>query len=100
VEMDLQGMRRCFQIQLDLDRIYSNDDIVRNWRYNTFQYTRKTSILVWIVSINTPIRKLRLHGNDEGWKQEGKMDINSGSKHSSKKRRLYESLKEEYAHQT
>ena len=27
-----------------------------------------------------------LHRKDEGWKQEGKMDTNSGSKHSSKKR--------------
>ncbi len=47
----------------------------------------KYGILVWIVSIDTPIRKFSLHGKDEGWKQEGKMDTNSGSKHSSKKRR-------------
>ena len=33
----------------------------------------ETSLLVWIMSINTPIRKFSLHGKNERWKQEGKI---------------------------
>src|SRR5262249_33418166 len=50
--------------------------------------TRKTSIMGWIMSIHSSIRELSLHGKYEGWKQEGKMDSNSGSKYSRKDDRL------------
>jgi len=37
----------------DRNRLFlCNDDSVRNWRYNTSQYTRKTSILVLCPSIH------------------------------------------------
>ena len=53
-----------------------------------FSTPEKTSILVWIMSIHSSIRKLSLHGKDEVWKQEGKMDTNSGSKHRQQEKTI------------
>ena len=54
------------------------------------------------MSINTPIRKLSLHGKDERWKQEGKMDINSGSKLAARKddrlRKFYLRIAKRHGH--
>ena len=54
------------------------------------------------MSINTPIRKFSLHVKDERWKQEGKMDTNSGSKHRARKddrlRRFYLRIAKRHGH--
>src|SRR5215469_9980161 len=46
-------------LQYDRNRLFlCNEDSIRNWRYNTSQYTRKTSILVRIMSIHSSIGEL------------------------------------------
>jgi hypothetical protein len=52
-----------------------------------FQYTRKDSVMVWSVDINTSIRIFSLHGKDEGCRQEVRMDTNSEQKTRKQKRR-------------
>ncbi|MBV9179037.1 MAG: transposase [Nitrososphaeraceae archaeon] len=49
--------------------------------------TPETSMVGWIMSIDSSIREFPIHGKNERWEQKDKVDTNSGSKYSSKERR-------------